>query len=288
VNEGQGSEAQILRGGPVAKRVEADLAEKVSEAKQRGRRPPGLGVLMVGDNPASDVYVGRKVKACARVGMTSRVVRLPATADTPAVLAAVAALNEDPDIDAFIVQMPLPAAVNTDVVLSAVRPEKDADGLHPTNLGRLVVGQPAPVPCTPKGVMRLLAHYGVSVAGRRATVVGRSRLVGWPMAVLLTHAQATVTLAHSRTPDLAGVCREAEILVVAAGRPGLVGLEHVAPGAVVVDVGLTRTPEGLSGDVRFDEVARQAAALTPVPGGVGPLTVAMLLHNAWEAYAREQ
>jgi len=287
VSEGQGPEARILRGGPVAKQVEADLAEKVAERRQKGRRPPGLGVLLVGDNPASEVYVGRKVKACERVGMMSKVVRLPADAKTDAVLAAVATLNEDREIDAFIVQMPLPPAVDTDAVLSAVRPDKDADGLHPANLGRLVVGQPAPAPCTPKGVMRLLAYYGIPVAGRRATVVGRSRLVGWPMAVLLTHAQATVTLAHSRTRDLAAVCREAEILVVAAGRPGLIGAEHVTPGAVVVDVGLTRTAEGLAGDVRFDEVARQAAALTPVPGGVGPLTVAMLLDNAWEAYARE-
>jgi methylenetetrahydrofolate dehydrogenase (NADP+)/methenyltetrahydrofolate cyclohydrolase len=261
------------------------LTAAIARATGEGRRPPGLAVLLVGDNPASEVYVSSKMKACRRVGFRSEVVRLPAASSTDAVVDAVQRLNEDPVIDAFIVQMPLPSGVEAEVVLEAIRPAKDADGLHPANLGRLLVGQAGPKPCTPRGVMRLLSYYGIDPAGARATVVGRSRLVGWPMAILLTAAQATVTLAHSRTVDLRGACASADLLVVAAGQPQLIPGDWIQPGAVVVDVGVSRTPDGLRGDVRFDEASRRAAAITPVPGGVGPLTVAMLLQNAWEAYA---
>jgi methylenetetrahydrofolate dehydrogenase (NADP+)/methenyltetrahydrofolate cyclohydrolase len=185
----------------------------------------------------------------------------------------------------MIVQMPLPRGLDPDGVLERVRPEKDADGLHPLNLGRLLVGDRGPRPCTPAGVMALLAHYGQDVAGRPAAVVGRSRLVGWPAAILLTQAQATVTLAHSRTPDLTAVLREAEVVVAAVGHPGLIRADQLRPGAIVVDVGINRTEDGLLGDVD-PAAASRVAALSPVPGGVGPLTVAMLLQNTWEAYAR--
>ena len=239
--------------------------------------------MLVGDDPASAVYVRQKERAAKRVGMTSRIARLPASVSASRLLSVIDALNEDSSVDAMIVQMPLPAGLDPDAVLERVRPDKDADGLHPLNLGRLVAGARGPRPCTPAGVMALLSHYGQEVAGRRAVVVGRSRLVGWPAAILLTQAQATVTIAHSRTRDLAAVLSEAEVVVAAAGQPGLIRAEHLRPGAVVVDVGITRTPDGLRGDVEPGAASR-VAALSPVPGGVGPLTVAMLLTNAYEAY----
>ena len=250
-------------------------------------RPPGLAVLRVGDDPASAVYVANKEKACARVGIASYGEHL--AADTPAdqVLSTIQSLNADLRVDGILLQLPLPKGLDERPLLEAIDPEKDADGLHTLNLGRLLKGEPGPRSCTPAGVMALLRSNGIDPAGKRAVVIGRSILVGQPMALMLQAANATVTVAHSRTADLAAHTLEAEIVVVAAGRPGMVGAEHVRPGAAVVDVGIHRKPEGgLCGDVVAKEVEPIAAALSPVPGGVGPMTVTMLLVNTVVAWCR--
>jgi len=272
--------ATLLDGRLLAARIETRLAEAIGAGLAQAGRPPGLAVLRVGDDPASGVYVANKEKACSRVGITNLGAHL--AADTPAaeVLATIKRLNADPAVDGILLQLPLPAGLDEGPLLAAIDPAKDADGLHTLNLGRLLKGEPGPRSCTPAGVMALLAAAGVEPAGKRAVVVGRSILVGQPMALMLQAANATVTVAHSRTSDLAALTRQADVLVVAAGRPGMIGAEHVQPGAVVVDVGIHRRPEGgLCGDVRFDEVEPIASAISPVPGGVGPMTVTMLLVN---------
>jgi methylenetetrahydrofolate dehydrogenase (NADP+)/methenyltetrahydrofolate cyclohydrolase len=272
--------ATLLDGRLLAAQIETRLAETIGAGLAQAGRPPGLAVLRVGDDPASGVYVANKEKACSRVGITNLGAHL--AADTPAaeVQATIERLNADPAVDGILLQLPLPAGLDEGPLLAAIDPAKDADGLHTLNLGRLLKGEPGPRSCTPAGVMALLAAAGVTLAGKRAVVVGRSILVGQPMALMLQAANATVTVAHSRTTDLAAVTRQAEVLVVAAGRPGMIGAEHVQPGSVVVDVGIHRKPEGgLCGDVRFDEVAPIASAISPVPGGVGPMTVTMLLVN---------
>jgi len=279
--------ATRLDGRQLAAEIEARLQAAIGEREGVIGRPPGLAVLRVGDDPASGVYVANKEKACGRVGITSLGAHLPAAASASQVLTAVQRLNADPACDGILLQLPLPSGLDEAPLLAAIDPEKDADGLHTLNLGRLLKGETGPRSCTPAGVMALLARHGVALAGRRAVVVGRSILVGKPMALMLQAADATVSVAHSRTLDLAGLCREAEVLVVAAGRPGIIGAEHVRPGAVVVDVGIHRLPQGgLCGDVRADEVEPLAAALTPVPGGVGPMTVTMLLVNTVVAWCR--
>ena len=272
--------ATLLDGRLLAAGIETRLAEAIGAGLAQAGRPPGLAVLRVGDDPASGVYVANKEKACSRVGITNLGAHL--AADTPAVevLATIERLNADPAVDGILLQLPLPAGLDEGPLLAAIDPAKDADGLHTLNLGRLLKGEPGPRSCTPAGVMALLAAAGVEPAGKRAVVVGRSILVGQPMALMLQAANATVTVAHSRTSDLAALTRQADVLVVAAGRPGMIGAEHVQPGAVVVDVGIHRRPEGgLCGDVRFDEVEPIASAISPVPGGVGPMTVTMLLVN---------
>jgi methylenetetrahydrofolate dehydrogenase (NADP+)/methenyltetrahydrofolate cyclohydrolase len=279
--------ATLLDGRRLSAAIEDRLAALIQAGLASAGRPPGLAVLRVGDDPASGVYVANKEKACARVGIRSLGAHL--AADTPAaeVLAAIRRLNADPAVDGILLQLPLPAGLAEGPLLEAIDPDKDADGLHTLNLGRLLKGESGPRSCTPAGVMALLAKAGVALAGKRAVVVGRSILVGQPMALMLQAADATVSVAHSRTADLAALTRQAEVLVVAAGRPLLIGAEHVQPGAVVVDVGIHRRPEGgLCGDVRFEEVEPLVAALSPVPGGVGPMTVAMLLVNTVVAWCR--
>jgi len=278
--------AARLDGRLLAGQIEARLIHTIAGRLAAVGRPPGLAVLRVGDDPASGVYVANKEKACARVGITSLGTHLPA--DTPAaeVLAAVQRLNADPACDGILLQLPLPAGLAEGPLLLAIDPDKDADGLHTLNLGRLLKGEPGPRSCTPAGVMALLAAAGVELAGKRAVVVGRSILVGQPMALMLQAANATVTVVHSRTGDLAAITRQADVLVVAAGRPRMIGAEHVQPGAVVVDVGIHRTDSGLCGDVRFEEVEPIASAISPVPGGVGPMTVTMLLVNTVVAWCR--
>ena len=271
--------AQILSGKDVASVVRADVADDVAELADLGM-PVGLATLLVGDDPASHVYVSYKHKDAKSVGIVSIDVQLPASASQADVLAAIDDLNARPDVTGMIVQLPLPDGLDGEAAVEHVSPSKDADGLHPFNLGRML-GRPGPLPATPSGIMTILSHYGIATSGKRAVVVGRSFLVGKPMALLLgaKGVDATVVAAHSRTPDLAEVCRTADILVTAVGRPGLFTSEFVKPGAVVIDVGTNRTDAGLVGDVAFDDVVDVASAITPVPGGVGPMTRASLLSN---------
>lgn len=272
--------AHILSGTAVAKVVKAQVARDVEELSASGIQV-GLATLLVGDDPASHVYVGYKHKDASAVGMESIHVELPASASQDEVLAAVDELNERSDVTGMIVQLPLPDGLDGEAAVERVLPTKDADGLHPFNLGRMILGRPGPLPATPSGVMTILDHYGIETAGKTAVVVGRSFLVGKPMGLLLgaKGVDATVIQAHSRTPELASVCATADILITAIGRPGLVDASFVKPGAVVIDVGTTRTDDGLRGDVVFDEVVEIAGAITPVPGGVGPMTRASLLTN---------
>jgi methylenetetrahydrofolate dehydrogenase (NADP+)/methenyltetrahydrofolate cyclohydrolase len=268
--------AKILDGRAVAAALRAELAERVAALPFR----PGLAVVLVGEDAASAVYVRSKDRAAKAVGLDSQTIRLPATASEAELLQVVARLNADPAVDGILVQLPLPPQIRTRAVIEAVDPAKDVDGFHPLNVGRLADGLPSLVPCTPLGVMKLLAAAEVKPAGARALMLGRSTIVGRPMAALLIHADATVTVAHSRTRDLPAECRRAEILVAAVGRPELVRGDWVAPGAVVIDVGINRLADGrLVGDVAFAECIGHAAAITPVPGGVGPMTIACLLEN---------
>ena len=278
--------ATLLDGRKLASTIERRLAAVIETAQPQAGRPPGLAVLRVGDDPASGVYVANKEKACRRVGIRSLGSHLPEGTAPAAVLEEIRRLNADPQVDGILLQLPLPGRMDEVPLLAAIDPDKDADGLHTLNLGRLLKGESGPRSCTPAGVMALLADADIELAGRRAVVVGRSILVGKPMALMLQAADATVSVAHSRTGDLADLTRQAEVLVVAAGRPSMLGAEHIRDGAVVVDVGIHRQNGRLCGDVRFDEVEPLARAITPVPGGVGPMTVAMLLVNTVVAWCR--
>ena len=282
-----GDMAQRLDGKRLAREVEDRLKVLVESSSAAAGRPPGLAVLRVGDDPASAVYVANKEKACGRIGVASFGAHLAAETPQAEVLAVIEDLNADTRVDGILLQLPLPSGLDEGPLLQAIDPAKDADGLHTLNLGRLLKGESGPRSCTPAGVLAMLKSQGIDPAGKRAVVVGRSILVGQPMALMLQAANATVTIAHSRTTDLAAHTLEAEIVVVAAGRPGMIGAEHIRPGAAVVDVGIHRKPEGgLCGDVRADEVDPIAAALSPVPGGVGPMTVTMLLVNTVVAWCR--
>ena len=275
-----GAGARVIDGRGLAAALRHEIAARVAGLAFQ----PCLAVVLVGDDPASAVYVRSKDRAAGKLGIAGRTLRLPADTTQAALLAVVRGLNDDPAVDGILVQLPLPPHIATDMVLDAIDPTKDVDGLTPTNAGKLAAGRPGLVPCTPLGVMKLLAATGIAIAGVRALVLGRSLLVGRPMAALLTSADATVTLAHSRTRDIAAECRRADILVAAVGRPGMVRGDLVARGAVVIDVGINRLADGtLAGDVAFGEVASHAAAITPVPGGVGPMTIACLLENTLTA-----
>jgi len=272
--------ARILDGKAIAAGLRARLAERVATLPFR----PGLRVVRVGEDPASGVYVRNKDKAAKEAGFDSATIHLPESTSEAELLATIAALNADPAVDGILVQLPLPAHIHTEAAIAAVDPAKDVDGFHPLNAGRLAAGQPGLVPCTPRGVMHILAEAGVTLCGARAVVLGRSQIVGRPMAQLLLGADCTVTIAHSRTRDLPAECRRAEILIAAVGRPEMVRGDWIAPGAVVVDVGINRRADGkLVGDVAFAEAAEIAGAITPVPGGVGPMTIACLLENTLDA-----
>ena len=272
--------ARIIDGRAVAAALRAETATRVAALSFR----PGLVVVLVGDNAASQVYVRSKDRAATAMGIAARTIRLPTATGQAELLAVVRELNTDATVDGILIQLPLPAHIGTEAVLDAIDPAKDVDGLTPTNAGLLAAGRRGLVPCTPLGVMKLLAAADVTLAGARALVLGRSVLVGRPMAAMLTGADATVTLAHSRTRDLAAECRRAEVLVAAVGRPGMVRGDWVAHDAVVIDVGINRTEAGtLVGDVAYAEVAPHAGAITPVPGGVGPMTIACLLENTLTA-----
>ena len=278
---------QILDGRPVAAKVQEAVAAGVGELRKRGVVPT-LAVVLIGRDPASQVYVGRKRKACDAVGIVARDHFFPDGLDEASLLALVRDLDADPSVHGVLVQLPLPAGVDEDRVIAAVNPRKDVDGFHPENLGRLLAGHPAVVPCTPGGILEILDHYGVELKGAEAVVIGRSRIVGKPLSQLLLLRHATVTVCHTRTRDLAAHTRRAEVLAVAAGRPGVVTGDMVRPDAVVVDVGVNRLPDGtLAGDVDFASVSPRVRAITPVPGGVGPMTVAMLMRNTLAAARRQ-
>jgi methylenetetrahydrofolate dehydrogenase (NADP+)/methenyltetrahydrofolate cyclohydrolase len=282
--------ATILDGKQLARRLQERLQRLVSTFSQQVGRSPGLAVLMVGDNPASAAYVRNKEAACARVGIASFGQHLPATVTPAELLQIVHQLNGDDRVDGILVQLPLPEGLDDREVLLAIDPDKDVDGLHPVNFGRLMRGEPGLRSCTPLGVIELLREAQIDLEGKHAVVVGRSLLVGRPLSLMLQDANATVTMAHSRTADLAAVTRMADVLVVAVGRPGLVTAEMVKPGAAVIDVGINRvasaTGSRLVGDVDYESVCTVAGAITPVPGGVGPMTVTMLLSNTALSYCR--
>ncbi|SPE28081.1 bifunctional 5,10-methylene-tetrahydrofolate dehydrogenase and 5,10-methylene-tetrahydrofolate cyclohydrolase [Burkholderiales bacterium] len=275
--------ASILDGKAIAQRLRAQFRDQVAALAARGQRP-GLAVVLVGENPASQVYVRNKVAACEEAGMFSENIVLPASTDPARVIERIEALNRDPRIHGILVQLPLPRQYDEAAVLAAVSAQKDVDGFHTENVGALALGNPRFIPCTPKGVMVLLQSAGIQSRGSDAVIVGRSNIVGRPMARLLLTADATVTVCHSRTRDLASHTRRADILVAAVGRPAMITADMVKPGAVVIDVGINRLANGkLCGDVDFASVRAVASWITPVPGGVGPMTIAMLLANTIEA-----
>lgn len=284
--------ADIIDGKHIAADVRHGVAARVTMLLASGKRPPGLAVVLVGDDPASRVYVASKAKQTVECGMLSFEHRLPETVTEAELLAVVAKLNADPAIDGILVQLPLPRHIDSTRVIEAIDPAKDVDGFHPVNVGRLSSGGQALVPCTPRGSMKLIHSVKKDISGLHAVVVGRSNIVGKPMAQLLLAENATVTIAHSKTRDLEAMCRSADILVAAVGRPLMLGAKHIKPGAIVIDVGINRVLDGeksrLVGDVDFEAARQIANAITPVPGGVGPMTIACLLENALIAYlARE-
>lgn len=300
--------AQILDGARIRDQILHELKPRVDALLASGR-PPGLGVVLAGTNPASEIYVRSKIKACADLGIFSESLTPPGTVTTEQLLATVDQLNARADIDGILVQLPLPRQVDEKRILLAISPEKDVDGFHPCNVGRLSANLPGPRACTPAGIIEILRRSGVAISGKRAVVVGRSDIVGKPVAVLLLHENATVTICHSKTPDLAAVCREADILVAAIGRPAMVSAEFIREGAVVVDVGINRLTNRddvarifrgsaaklaafdgkgsvIVGDVDPIAMAERSSAYTPVPGGVGPLTIAMLMSNTVDSAER--
>ncbi|MGH8690508.1 MAG: bifunctional methylenetetrahydrofolate dehydrogenase/methenyltetrahydrofolate cyclohydrolase FolD [Burkholderiales bacterium] len=279
--------ARILDGKSLAAAIRAELKHKVGALVQRGARP-GLAVILAGDDAASRVYVRNKTLAAGEIGVRSELFEFPASVTEKQLLERIAALNASPAVHSILVQLPLPGQINAARVLEAVAPATDVDGFHEANLGALLAGRPGAVPCTPAAVMRLLEHAGVPLAGRHAVVIGRSNIVGKPLALLLLQKDATVTICHSKSRDLEGVAKQADVLVAAAGRAKLVTAAMVKPGACVVDVGVNRLADGkLVGDVDFAAVKNVAGWITPVPGGVGPMTIAMLLENCVRAAANE-
>jgi methylenetetrahydrofolate dehydrogenase (NADP+)/methenyltetrahydrofolate cyclohydrolase len=281
--------AKILDGKALADKIQIELTQTIAKLKDQVGRSPGLAVLMVGDNPASAAYVRNKEKSCAKVGITSFGKHFPNQTSQTELEEVIAQLNQDPKVDGILVQLPLPPHLDAVSLLHKIAPDKDADGLHALNLGRLVRGETGLRSCTPAGVMRLLAEYKIPLQGKKAVVLGRSILVGKPMALMLLEANATVTIAHSKSRDLPDITKDADILIAATGIPGMISAEMVKPGAVVVDVGINRVSDSsgksrLVGDVQFEAIANVAEYITPVPGGIGPMTVAMLLQNTVSSY----
>jgi len=274
----------IIDGTKIAQDIRRSVREETLAFTEKTGIVPGLAVVLAGDDPASKVYVGRKAKACAEAGFLSREYKLPADVGEAELLALIRDLNSDRQIHGILVQLPLPKHIATDKIIAAIDPNKDVDGFHPANVGRLVTGSPLFVPCTPRGIMELIARTGISLSGKDAVVIGRSNIVGKPMALLLLAQNATVTMCHSKTKDLPAVAGRADVLIAAIGKPRMITANMVKEGAVVIDVGVNRLESGkLAGDVAFDEVAPKTSAITPVPGGVGPMTIAMLMRNTLDA-----
>ena len=272
--------AQIIDGKAIARQIRETLKKEIQDLRAKQGITPGLAVILVGDDPGSQVYVRMKDRACREVGINALSEKYPETLTETDLLARIRTLNADPTVHGILVQLPLPAQIRSMKILETIDPAKDADGFHPYNVGLLAIGAPAPRPCTPWGIMELLRHAGSDPSGQHAVVVGRSNIVGKPIANMLLAANATVTICHSHTRNLAQVCASADILIAAVGQPKMIRASWVKPGAVVIDVGMNRLPDGgLFGDVDFQEVQQKTAAITPVPGGVGPMTIAMLLSN---------
>ncbi len=279
--------ASLIDGKAIGAAVRAEIKERAGAFTARTGVRPCLAAVLVGEDPASRVYVRNKGKACVEAGMLSRQIDLPATTPEKELLDLVAQLNADPSVHGILVQLPLPGQIDESKVIEAISPDKDIDGFHPVNAGKLLIGRPVFVPCTPCGILKILDYEKVDLIGRHAVVVGRSNIVGKPVAVLLLSRHATVTICHSRTRDLPGVVRSGDVVVAAVGKAEMVRGSWIKPGAVVVDVGINRLPDGkLVGDVAFEEARAVAGKITPVPGGVGPMTIAMLLHNTLEAAIR--
>lgn len=276
---------RIIDGKATAQAIRGEVAREVEELKARLGRAPGLAVVLVGEDPASQVYVRNKIKACEETGIVSKAFRPEASVSQAELEDLVRRLNADPEVDGILVQLPLPKGLDSQRILDLIAPDKDVDGFHPVSMGRLALGLPGLRPCTPAGVMELLRRYDIPTKGRKAVVVGRSNIVGKPMALLLAQpgADATVTLCHSRTADLAAECRQADILVAAIGKARFITADMVKDGAVVIDVGMNRTEQGLAGDCDFHAMKDKVEAITPVPGGVGPMTIAMLMANTLAA-----
>ena len=282
--------AQIIDGRKISNEILEEITTKVQDIKASGGKAPHLAAVLVGDDGASLTYVNAKVKACEKVGFESTLIHLPASTSEEALLGKVRELNDDPEIDGFIVQVPLPEHIDEQKVVNTIKPEKDVDGFHPSNLGKMLLDLPTMVPATPKGILLLLQKSGIDTVGKNCVVMGRSHTVGTPVSVLMSRnksiGNSTVTVTHSRTKDLPSITKQAEILIVAVGRPGFVTGDMVKEGAVVIDVGIHRVPAPekksgfkLKGDVKFEEVEPKVSHITPVPGGVGPMTIAALLHN---------
>ncbi len=278
----------LLNGKELAQKLQQEMTQEVTELKEKGLQP-GLAVILVGEDPASQVYVRNKERAANNIGMYSVVYRLPETTSEAALIAKIEELNQDDKIHGILVQLPLPKHINEDLVLDTINPAKDVDGFHPMNLGNLFAGKPTMIPCTPAGIMELIKLSGLDLAGKNAVIIGRSNIVGKPMAHLLLQANATVTICHSKTKDLPKVAKQADVLVVAIGRANFVTADFVKEGAVVIDVGINRDENNkLTGDVKFDEVAPLTSFITPVPGGVGPMTITMLMRQTIDAAKRKE
>jgi methylenetetrahydrofolate dehydrogenase (NADP+)/methenyltetrahydrofolate cyclohydrolase len=289
----------ILDGKTTSNQIKEELSVRVKEIKEAGKRPPHLAAVLVGNDGASLTYVGSKVRSCERIGYDSTLVALEDSTSQEALLETIAKLNNDPLLDGFIVQLPLPKHIDEEVVLHAINPNKDVDGFHPTNFGKMALGMETFIPATPFGIMELFKRYKLDISGKHAVVIGRSHIVGRPMSILLSEkgnpGNATVTLTHSRTQNLAAITKEADIVVSALGVPNFLTADMVKDGAIIIDVGITRVPDTnhpkgyvIVGDVHYDEVKEKASHITPVPGGVGPMTIAMLLQNTMLAYQRNQ
>ena len=279
--------AHIIDGKALAQHIREEIGKEVAQLQEKTGIQPGLAAVLVGDDPASAIYVRNKKIACEKAGLYPEEYKLPASTTQEDLLALIQKLNTDRKIHGILVQLPLPKQIDSKTILEAVSPDKDADGFHPYNVGRLVEGDPIFTACTPKGVIQMIESTGQSIAGKRAVVIGRSNIVGKPVALLLMHRHATVTVCHSRTQDLPAVCREADIVVAAIGRARYVTSDMIKEGAIVIDVGINRGDDGkLVGDVDFDPVKEKAGWITPVPGGVGPMTIAMLLQNTLESAKR--
>lgn len=278
--------AQLIDGKKISQEIKDELKETVAQLKAQGTEG-ALAVIQVGDDPASSVYVRNKKRACEYIGIRSESYELPEQTSEEELLALIGKLNKDPKINGILCQLPVPAHMNEDHIIRAIAPEKDVDGFHTQNVGALVIGQQGFVSCTPAGIIQLLKRSGVEIEGKNCVIVGRSNIVGKPMALLMLRENATVTICHSRTRDLPQICKQADILIVAIGRPKMITADYVKEGAVVIDVGIHRQDDGkLCGDVDFAQVEPIAGAITPVPGGVGPMTIAMLMHNCVEAMKR--